>query len=477
MSPRKLIFFEFNEVPFRVIDEYCKRHPDSFFAKHIAKLYQYETHAESCRPLEPCFNWPSIHRGVDDKMHGIYDWNIDLQDVDTEFPPVWKILAGDGVNIGLFGSLHSYGSYPSEEELQNTYSFYIPDIFSPDHKSYPPWCSDFQKFCLAMIRRSARNVSTNIDLRACSSLMSHAAELGFQSRTFVDIGFQLLRERFTPWIKTRRRTYHASLAFEVYVKLLRETKPAFATFFTNDLAAVMHRYWAAAFPKDYSRYDVTEVWRKTYQNEIDWAMTKFDRNYERLVKFVDQHPEYKLILVSGIGQAATTAKHLYTEVYITDLARFMRKMGVEPDGWAFVPAMFGRFNVRLSEGYVETFRKSLNTLRIKGEPVRYAEYKNGLFAMVLGHEDLDHSYAFLGDQKIDFHELGLFNVINEDQAGRTGYHVPDGSLMIYDPQIVPKPNQQMRRRISTLDISPSLLQAFGVKAPKYMQSGRIEGIV
>jgi hypothetical protein len=198
MSHRKLIFFEFNEVPFRVIDNYCQRHPDAFFARHCARLYQYETYLETRRPLEPCFNWPSIHRGVHDELHGIYDWNIKLDEIDAEFPPVWKILAGNGVKVGLFGSLHSYGSYPSEEELRDGYAFYVPDVFSPEHKAYPQRLSNFQKFCLAMVRRSARNVSTRIEWKDCLNIMSQAGELGFGIDTFVDMAVQLLRERISP---------------------------------------------------------------------------------------------------------------------------------------------------------------------------------------------------------------------------------------------------------------------------------------
>jgi hypothetical protein len=97
--------------------------------------------------------------------------------------------------------------------------------------------------------------------------------------------------------------------------------------------------------------------------------------------------------------------------------------------------------------------------------------------MVLGQEDLDHSFAFLREEKIDFRDLGLFNVVNEDLAGRTGYHVPNGSLLIYDPQSAPKALNPSRLRVSPLDICPSLLQSFGAKVPKYMNYDAIEGIV
>ena len=477
MRQRKLIFFELNEVPFRVIDDYLQRHPESFFAQHVAHLYQYETYAEASRPLEPCFNWPSVHRGVPDHVHGIYDWNIDLSDKDQEFPPVWRILATHGVKVGLFGSLHSHGSFPSGEELQDYYHYYVPDVFSPDHRCHPPYLSQFQKICLRMIRSSARNVSTRIDSQDCLAILRQFGELGLRKETVNEICKHLIKERIKPWVKTRRRTLHVTLAFDVFMKLLRQEKPDFTTFFANNLAAAMHRYWAAAFPQDYPHYEMTQEWRSTYENEIDWAMQRFDGYYRRLVDFVDANKEYRLILASGMGQAATVATHLYSEVYITDLAKFMSKMGVGAGGWTFVPAMFPWYNIRVALQCIESFRESIGALNIAGKPVHYNEYEDGLFALFLGHQDLEHSRAYFRNEEIDFSDLGLFNVRNEDLAQRTGYHIPEGSLLIYDPQKRPEPMHAARERFSALDIAPNLLRAFGIKPPAYMTDRVIEGIV
>ena len=38
-----------------------------------------------------------------------------------------------------------------------------------------------------------------------------------------------------------------------------------------------HRFWAAAFPKDYETFGYDDAWVKTYRNEIDFTMHKVDR--------------------------------------------------------------------------------------------------------------------------------------------------------------------------------------------------------
>lgn len=50
-------------------------------------------------------------------------------------------------------------------------------------------------------------------------------------------------------------------------------------------------------------------------------------------------------------------------------------------------------------------------------------------------------------------------VVLEDEAGSTGYHVPEGTLLIRDPlHRAPKP--VVRPRIDTVDIAPATLAHF-----------------
>ena len=67
------------------------------------------------------------------------------------------------------------------------------------------------------------------------------------------------------------------LAFDVFMKQLKSSKPQFATFFTNHVASSMHRYWAATYPGDYENFNIEKEWVETYKNEINFTMDIFDR--------------------------------------------------------------------------------------------------------------------------------------------------------------------------------------------------------
>jgi hypothetical protein len=119
MEGRKIIIFEWNEVPYRVIDYYCELAPASCLSRTLACFRQYETYAADTGVLIPTKTWPTVHRGVNNDKHGITNFGQILDEVDKEFPPLWKLATSHGVKTGVFGSLFSF---PMPNILDN-YSF------------------------------------------------------------------------------------------------------------------------------------------------------------------------------------------------------------------------------------------------------------------------------------------------------------------------------------------------------------------
>ncbi|MBK7856408.1 MAG: hypothetical protein IPJ79_17300 [Bacteroidetes bacterium] len=239
MSKRKIILFELNEVPWRVMKDYCEKHPDTFLAKNIKKCFKYETVTPDQGHLSPWITWPTLHRGVDGTKHHIHDFNQDMTDANKNYPSVWEILQKKGISTGVCGSMHSS---PPPKNFRE-YSFFIPDPFAATKDAHPEYIEPFQDFNLQMSRESARNVSGGLNMKAGTKVIMTAPKLGLRPSTFVELGMHVINERRKPWVKTRRRTYQMVLAFDVFMKQLKNTKPEFCTFFTNHVASSMHRYW------------------------------------------------------------------------------------------------------------------------------------------------------------------------------------------------------------------------------------------
>ena len=389
MKNRKIILFELNEVAFRVIDLFCQQHPDSTLAKYLPKCSQYTTYAQDTK-LSPWITWPTLHRGVTDVHHGIKHIGQNVSEVDTKFPPIWDTLTANGVKCGIFGSLHTY---PLPNNTEN-YSFYVPDTFASGSECIPEEISVFQEFNLQMARSSPRNVSKSIPVKSALGVLAKIPQLGIRVKTMVDTAKQLVSERLEPWKGNRRRSYQSILAFDLFLKQLKEKQPDFATFFTNHVASAMHRYWAACFPDDYESLGFSDEWLDRYKNEIDWAMNKFDGFLAELVSFVEEHPEYTLWIATSMGQAANHGDPLKTQLYLTKVDKFMEFLGIPADGWSRLPAMEPDVGIQVNEEWVKHFADQVSQMTIEGQAVKYHQKRSWFLPCTIWTKKFGRSLRF-----------------------------------------------------------------------------------
>ena len=95
---RKIVFFELNEVPYRVVDDFCERRPDSALARLLPRSAQYETRCEDEGKLQPWVTWPSVHRGVNNIRHGLAHLGQSNQDFVRSFRSQ-KLRRGNACSI------------------------------------------------------------------------------------------------------------------------------------------------------------------------------------------------------------------------------------------------------------------------------------------------------------------------------------------------------------------------------------------
>ena len=135
-----LIIYELNEVPRKIFEHFSHISPESSWALFFNKAKKFETIAADVGHLSPWTTWPTVHRGVRDSEHEIKDFGQSLGKVNKEYPPLWELLANNDLNVGLFGSLHSF---PVPKNL-NGYKFYVPDTFAAGSECFPKKLSIFQ---------------------------------------------------------------------------------------------------------------------------------------------------------------------------------------------------------------------------------------------------------------------------------------------------------------------------------------------
>lgn len=463
---RRVIFFELNEVPWRIIDEYIEANPDSQLARIMPTSRQYTSITADRGHLSPWTTWPTVHRGVNNEHHMISAFGQDRTEVDKQYPPVWEMLRDHGVSVGICGTLHTH---PTPRDIE-AYSFFLPDTFASDATAFPDELQTFQAFNLKMARESARNVDTGVPVGEALKVLKKTPAIGIRPATYAALAAQLVAERRKPWRSTRRRTFQAVLAFDLFMKQLADRRPSFSSFFTNHVASAMHRYWAASYPQDYQDLGLGADWMDKYRDEVPWAMDQADAMIGRLAQFCEDRPEYQLWIVSSMGQGATKAQPLETQLYLNDVAAFAAALGLPRDhGWEIRPAMAPQRNVRIDQQHTESFEAGLRSITIGANPLSYKR-DGEFFSIDFGQPNLHNQPDALqvDGQPQQLADYGLQIVEIEDRSDTTAYHIPEGILSIYDPQ-VRTVRPLGRPEVSVLQIAPSLLAQFGLTPPDYMQ--------
>ena len=75
--------------------------------------------------------------------------------------------------------------------------------------------------------------------------------------------------------------------------------------------------------------------------------------------------------------------------------------------------------------------------------------------------------ADFGGRSVPFGDLGIKPVVIEDMTHSSAYHIPNGTLLIYDP--LDRGPKSGYTQISTTEVAPTILQNYSLPIPSYMK--------
>ncbi|XOJ89845.1 hypothetical protein ABXT57_02920 [Methylophilaceae bacterium Uisw_097] len=458
----KLILFELNEVPKIVLDDYIEKKPNSSLAYLLKQSNFYETFAEDMGELSPWVTWPTLHRGVTNNKHGISFLGQDLSHIDKEFPPIWNILNKNTISTAIFGSLGS-----SYENLLNS-KFYLPDTFSYNSFASHDFLKAFQDFNLSMVNKSFRNIDRGVDLKNFMKLIRHINKLGISPFTIKEISKIILGEFYLERLKVRRRSLQPLIAFDIFYNTLKKYNPSFSTFFTNNVASSMHRFWAATYPHHYKSTSYDKDWIDDFKNEITYSMDIIDYMINKLIRLCKK-TNYRLLIASSMGQEAVEHKMVHNEILLKDPIKFFSILGLQNNFRIQFPAMCPEYTFEFHD--VRAISNFFNNCYIldndKKNKVEFEILNDRVnFKFHFPDNDIDQLKFITENKKIALHEMGFIQVESDFNQSLTAYHVPEGLLIDYIPN---HRKQFTNEKISTSSISPLILKNFDINVPKYMK--------
>ncbi len=323
----RVLLYELNEVPWRVVDDFVAAHPDSAFAAVRARAAAWTTRSVDDGELHPWSTWPTLHRGVSVQTHGLRLLNQD-RSCAARYPPLWSLLRAGGRSVGIFGSLQSHPPLRGEGV-----SFHVPDTFAPDAAAEPASMSVFQRFNLRQARAN-KALAGRLSIEAALDAAKVVAARQMSPRTLRRVLTHLLRERLDPSWRGLRPILQGDIAFDAFRHLLRTRRPDYVSFFTNHVASVMHRYWRVAYPGDFDGPGpVSSSSSRTpaptpHRRAIDLAMQVVDRHLAGLLLFCREHG-YDLVIASSMGQAAIDRGAYAGELRVDDTYALCAALGIE----------------------------------------------------------------------------------------------------------------------------------------------------
>jgi len=449
---KKLILYELNEVPKKVIDIFVKFNKHSALGKILNESSYFDTFTIDEGELHPWSTWPTFHRGVSNNIHGIKYINQDLQ-YSSKFPPLWEILVENDLKVGVFGSLQSFPPI-KHKNMQ----FYLPDTFAPNEEAFPEDLKEFQKFNLLMTNKN-KAISRNIDLQSIRSFMRFLSKNKITLKSYLKISSHLLKENYEPKYKKRRSLLQPIIGFDLYFKLLKKYQPNFTTFFTNHVAGMMHRYWRDLFPEDFG-LDLSDV-DSFHKNSIFESMKIADKQIQCLKDFADKN-NYSFCIASSMGQESIKRGKYIPELFINDFRLVSKALKIDPYSYEILPAMQPDICIKCKTyEALELLRMQLPNIIDTSKNQIFIERYNpvGLYLNL----SIKRSKTCSQNKKIqilekiyDLTELG-FELIARDQG--TGYHVPEGILIMYG-DIAKKYNNLTQRSFDSRKFAPLILDYF-----------------
>ncbi len=230
--------------------------------------------------------------------------------------------------------------------------------------------------------------------------------------------------------KERLRNVPFMLTADMFIKLLADTDVDLGVFFTNHIAANMHRYWYASFPEEFSDQVYSEEWVERYCGEIPFALGLFDSFVGRTMDYC-RATNRVLIVAGSMGQSANPGleTHQDSQYVLDDMNRFLSALGAPARAWKMRSAIVPQYTLAF-----ETAREAERVFRtLDALPVRasrsWLDLNEQVLTVSVRQDLVENLLKSLGKSKTPA-DFGLKSVNIDDH--KSGQHHPYGTLIVYN---------------------------------------------
>jgi hypothetical protein len=474
---RKIILYELNEVPWEIVDLYTSLHPASNISRLLASSETYTTVDSDSAGLSPWRTWPTFHKSLLAADHNSYDLG---QDPDTfRGTNIWEAVDAAGQSVGLFGALQTWPVRPYKNCV-----FYVPDTFARDARTLPAELRAFQQFNLRMTAENSFSADAPLAMSDIVRSGLQLVRMGLTTRSVIRIIGHLRQELRDGRYKAARPMMQVLPSFDLYWRLHRRHRPSLSIFFTNHVAAMMHRYWGDGVPGYTDTYEYTVD--PVYRQFVGMAMDLADYQIGTLLRYVHADGNSLLVVASSMGQKAIpyNASSEADLLVLEDARKLAAALGFPSVTMRL--AMHPRCSIEFDSNDAASLglhalasvvdhadRPLLEDLEVRGHTVTFSTRYDPVLPSDSRSIQLGSRDAQLPRRTLSYSDAG-FGVRPRLGGGNTAYHVPEGILIAHTSD---GRGASSRRQVDILDISPSLLaNVLEIPVPESMKGRPVQGL-
>lgn len=423
---RPVLLLEINEVPLRVWKKFAGDPRFPSIARMLRESKLIETVVRDEGELSPWCTWPTFHRGLPKKEHGIF--HLGQDPATFRGLPIWEEFRARGMNVGVFGSMQSW---PPRDPGDG--GFFVPDTFSSDARCIPSYLEPVQAFNLLQVRSNARVIADKA-LRKPPPLGLLFAMLrsGVRVSTLARVAAQLAAEKINPAKRERRVSFQALIFWDIFrAHFDPERPPAFTTFFTNHIASVMHRFWNHIFPEDFP--EALRPRERAHARTMDFAMSVLDEILAGALEWRRRNPELLLLVANSMGQKAVVrSSHEGFEFLIRHP---LKLLSAACPGLRATQnlAMMPQVSLELaSVAEAEEAARKINSITLPSGLKFLKADSRGTSLTIDCHTppgaELEKGFLLIAGKEVSFADTGLEKV---EVAPGTAYHEKEGLLLAH----------------------------------------------
>ncbi len=451
---KPLILIEFNELCPSLLARWMGEGKLPNFAKFHAQSEVFTTQADEGEGpnLEPWIQWYSLHTGLPFSQHNVFHLTDGPR---ASHPDVWSILSAQGFSVWNCSSMNA-------RRISAKGARYIPDPWCDNELPYPVDMRPYTKMVSHQVKEYS-NRDAGLSLGDLTQFLWFMTRHGLSLRTVRSIVGQLVsgKIRGGSW---KRAVLLDMLQFDVFRHYFKREKPAFSTFFVNSTAHLQHSFWRHMAPEAFSvRPGETEI--AAYRDAILYGYQKMDALLGKFVRLAGD--DATLIFATALSQQpylkyeAVGGHRFYRP---RDVNKLLRQLHIAPQ--KLEPVMTHQFVARFQNpAEMEDAKRRLGAVTHDGQPV-------------FGFDDADATSIYFGcqlrtqlsqDAMLDLGTnappIKFFEPFYQIEGMKSGRHHPDGCLWIRRGT-----HHVADKKVSILDVLPTVLAHFGVPAATY--SGR-----